>query len=360
MKPFRVLAEWMDIQPFLRKGRIEWVSVVHVRPNSPAGAAGITMGMRIVEIQGIAIPGLLEDDFKRQLAALPVSDRLTFKIAGPPSNPSTTITVLLDASGRDFTPASPAARAPSLPNGELIGLARPQPVTVVLMDAAAATKRIDEVRRALGAEMDRMRTELRSSGRGMSDPQVTSDAIRSLKEIPAGHLALLCAAAARAENNDILLFRSTLITAITTRDDYASDQKQTVFDYIPKVPELIHLLERMKWFEGSEAALAAGWKKARQDERDGLLGFRGSRYAVIAAHHGLLDALVTLAKTVRTKGAETRGGGRVLSSELAALKALVPSGGSDGNAVAEFVLKNKAKLRFEPATSVYVAGSNLP
>ena len=84
-----------------------------------------------------------------------------------------------------------------------------------------------------------------------------------------------------------------------------------------------------------------------------MLTSDSSRYAVIAARCGIADALVALANTVRKPGAEKRGRGALLRNEIEALKSLVPSGGAERAAIADYILKHKGKLVFDQTSKIY-------
>ena len=359
MRPFKVFAEWIEIQPLLKKGVIESVRVVQVQRNSPAAAAGIAVGMRIIELQGITVTGMVGNEFKRRLESLPASDRLTLKVRTGTSNGTTVVAVPLNAvapasAGGDTARVLPAASPGPRAAGAAGGPGNIQPLPAVAMDAAAVKQRLETVRRSLAEEMARVRVEARATGRGMVDSYVIDQAARSLTEVPLVHLGLLCEAAVKADGNpDVPFLTSAIVNGITSRRDYTPEQKPIILNYLPKLPDLILTLDRMSWFEGTETVVAAGWKKARSDERDGVLGFRGSRYAVLAAQHGVTDALVTLARCVRTPVAEQRRPARRLADEFAVLCALVPSAQGDGPATADFILKHKSKLRFDLKSGTY-------
>lgn len=336
MRPFKVMSAWLEIQPLLKNGVIESVRIASVQPRSPAAAAGIVAGMRIVELQGIALPGLPETEFIKRLEALPPADRLELKVRGILDNTVTPLTLL-------FTGA--------LPVRDETTATVPKPPAREPMTEAETRKLLESVRRALQDEMARVRQEARDTGRGRSDPQVMLEATRKLRETPASHLALLCDAAVKGDADAMLT--NALSEAINGRSDYEPHQREIVLKYLPKLPDLIVVLDRMKWAAGTEAVIAAGWKKARQDEREGTLNYRGSRYARLAAKHGLTDALVAIARTVKNPNAGKRPP-QLLAHENETLKTLVPIDAGTPAALAEFVVKNKDRLVFEPAKGVYV------
>lgn len=342
MRPFKVFAEWMEVQPVLRKGVIEWVRVAHVRPRSPAAAAGLMAGTRIVEIQGVSMVGLTEAQFVERLDSLPASDRLTLKVMGLTESTVTPISISLSGENMASPLSTPTASPASSP-----------PSQQLEMTEAEARKRLAAAERVMENEMRRIRVEAREKGRGTFDGYIMQQTSRELAQIPASHLALLCEAAIKSDGATGML-SSTIVNAITARSDYAPHQKETVLKYLPKLPDLILTLDKMRWFDGTQPVLAAGWKKARESERDGMLDFRGSRYARLAARQGVHDALIAVARTVRNPNAGQRMGGRLLPDEIGTLKALLPIEAGEGRALGEFAVKNRDRLVFDPARSVYV------
>ncbi len=342
MRSFKVFAEWMEIQPVLRKGVIEWVRVVHVRPRSPAAAAGLVIGMRIVEIQGVSMVGLTEAQFAERLDSLPVADRLTLMVMG--LTESTVTPLSISFSGENM--ASPLSTPTASPTS-------PTPSQQLEMTEAEARQRLAAAERVMENEMRRIRVEAREKGRATFDGYIMQQVTRELSQIPARHLALLCETAIKAEG-PMGILSSTIVNAIIARSDYAPQQKETVLKYLPKLPRLILTLDKMQWFGGTQAVLAAGWKKARESERDGMLDFDGSRYARLAAQQGVHDALIAIARTVRNPNAGQRMGGRLLSDEIGTLKALLPIEAGEGRALGEFAVKNRDRLVFDAVQSIYV------
>jgi hypothetical protein len=222
---------------------------------------------------------------------------------------------------------------------------------------ADAKKYLADIRRPLEAEMDRVRSEARSRGTAKSDPSLVQEAARQAETVIASHLDLVCRTTVAADGDQPPMYFSALQMALLQHRDYAPEDKAVILRYLPKLPALIRVVDQMNWYEGADEAIAAGWKKARSDERDGMLNPNASFYAVAAAKHGVVDALVAIARTVRKPDAGIGRRKNLFEKEGAALKALVPNGGDAPVALADYVLKNKAKLIFDPAKSVYVVRS---
>lgn len=336
MQPFKVMAEWMDIQPMLKDGLIDTVRVVRVQKGSPAARAGLREGMQIVELQGISVRGLTDVELRRRMHELPPANQLAVKVQG------------IAVSRAILVPFSASKEAGAPPEASGDGGA---PIEV---DVATAKKSIEAIRQALRKEMDRVRVEARAHGQATFDPALMDDATHELQGLAKGHLALLCdTAVAAGDDRAAQMLANVCITAINGRKDYAVGDKATVLKYLPKLPNLIATVDHMNWFDGATDAMAAGWKKAGTDERDGVLTLNGSRYARLAAGHGVTDALLALARTVRNPDAGKRASGRVLADEIATLKTLMQADTDDPRVLADIVLKSKNKLVFDPVKSVY-------
>jgi hypothetical protein len=187
-----------------------------------------------------------------------------------------------------------------------------------------------------------------------ADPAVIKEVSNKLSEVPPAFLDLMCKTALRWQDDKTAAsFSGQVISAIIARKDYAPPQKDIVLKYLPKLPDLIVSVERMNWYDGAQSALVAGWKNAKDDESDGMMGNSASRYAMLASRHGVTDALVSIAKTVKNPDAGKRNKGKSLKEESATLKALVPSDLTDDAALADWVLKNKNKLAFDAQKGVY-------
>ncbi len=342
MQPFKVAAEWMEIQPLIVGGVIDYVRVVHVQKASPAAAAGVREGMHIVELQGIRVSGLTEREFGSQMDALPPAERLTLKVRGTVQ--TTELVVSFPHPSDTNSPLEAGSKS-----------AEPTVRTVpAIMTEAEAKKRLAEIRRALERERARVVADARKAGSARMDSFVLSDAAREAGIVAASHLAVVCEEVVNTEgNNAALPFRGALTIALRQPRDYLPEQKTTVLKYLPRIPYLIQIVDRMQWFDGSEPAIAAGWKKARGDLRDGMLTPDSSKYAIIAARQGLKEALVAICQTVRQPKAGSRSKGLLLQEESAALAALVPQLGDALAAKAEFVQKNITRLEFDRTQKIY-------
>jgi hypothetical protein len=218
---------------------------------------------------------------------------------------------------------------------------------------AAAKKYLSEIQRMLQDEMARVHDQAVMHGTAKTDPAVIEDAKRLISDAAQSHLAVVCEAAVQSEfDRSAPMYFMQLVGAVNERTEFKPAEKEIILKYLPKLPGLIATVDRMQWFEGADAAVAAGWKKASGDERDGMLTAASSRYATIAARRGITDALIAIAHTVRNPKADKRRG-QPLPNEIATLKALVPSETDDPNALADFVLKNKSKLVFDAAKPCY-------
>lgn len=352
MRPFKVMAEWMEIQPVRKGGVIDYVRIAHVQPTSPAAVAGVQAGMQVVDFQGISVVGLTEAEFIRRMENLPPAGQLTLRVRSVSGQTPTVVAV-------PFT-ALPAAASP--PPGQA-------PTAAAPLSEGEVTAQLAAARRAIEDDFVRVRAEARSSGKASTNMYVQTQISKDLGRALPAHLALLCEAAAKGgDTPEASMFRGAIVTAITARNDYAPEQKAIVLRHLPKAPELLNVVDRMGWYDGADAAIKEGWKKASDGIVDDVLNFRASKYAVLAARHGLADALVALARTTRASGrsepskrrVSPQGIPKMTAEEEATLKALIPQESGDAVAAANFVLKNKSRLQFDAAKGVYVLKPSSP
>jgi hypothetical protein len=351
MKPFKVLAEWVEIRPMLRKGVIDHIRIAHVQAASPAADAGLLPGMQVVELQGISVPGKSEPDFFERLLALPAASQLSLKVRALTYDGSFVLILPLSAPKLvlpDKAPVLNAARE--------------------IVSADEAKARLVAARRVIDHWVDQMpHISAPLDGgltMGMSAPDWSRgwNAARGqlsveLKRLLPAHLELFCAAAENAgRSEDGRLRYNLLIELINARTDYEPAQKATVLQHLPKLPELIVTMTRMDWAEGSEAILRDCWNKVKNAHmQDDLLDWLGAHYACYAARAGALDALVAIASTLHrvrttdiTKTRETMFAWRSsYAAEIETLQALAPQQSADITAGAEFVLKNRKRLIFD-------------
>ncbi|HEY1109953.1 MAG TPA: PDZ domain-containing protein, partial [Opitutaceae bacterium] len=289
MQPFRVFAGWMDIQPLLNRGVIESVRIAHVRPNTPAAAAGLKAGMRILAFQDIDVVGLKEAEFIARMDALPPSDSLRLKIAGGVLSAARTVTLATVRSTAPVESATPPPPEPPPPAAE--------------MTEAQVQKLIAGARRQLEEDVHRTREEARATGRGQTDTRLLPRLTKELGQALPAHLVVLCEAALKADRSDEMdarFLRDMLVNAINDSHEHRPEQREVLLKYLPKLPDLILALDKQQWLDGTtDAAVAAGWKKAKSTATFGvpksapaaMLSYRTARYARIAARHGVADAL---------------------------------------------------------------------
>lgn len=352
MQPLRVFAGWMDIQPLLNRGVIESVRIAHVRPNTPAAAAGLKAGMRILVFQDIDVVGLKEAEFIARMDALPPSDSLRLKIAGGVLSSARTVTLATARSTGPSEPATPPPSEPSPPAAE--------------MPEARVQKLIAEARRELEEDVRRTREEARSTGRGQTDTRLIPRLTKELSEALPTHLVMLCEAAAKADSRDEMdarFLRDVLVNAINDGHEYRPEQRTVLLQYLPKLPELILALDKQQWLDGTtDAAMAAGWKKAKSTATFGvpksapaaMLSYRTARYARIAARHGVADALIVLARSALAAEASKAPGARVQIEMMGALGDVMPSEMEGGKQIADFVVKHRSRLKFDAQKRAYV------
>jgi hypothetical protein len=349
MRPFTVMAEWIEIQPMLRDGLVDHIRIVHVQASSPAGIAGVQAGMQVVEIQGIAVGGLSGPELQHRLENLPPAKELSLKVRSYGNKEPTVVTVPLDAAG---VPAGTKPKPAATPT-----------VATVPLSVAEVNAMLASARRAFGDDMARVRAEARQTGKASTSTYLQAQVSQDLGRALPLHLELLCEAAVKAGGSmDGSFIRSAIVSAISSRTaNYAPEHKAIVLRYLPKLPDLITLVERFGWYEGAEAAVGAGWKKLSGEIVDDIPSLRTSQYAVLAARHGVVDALVVLARVTLTKARSEPSKrksapttiARIIAEEESTLKALVPSQSGDAAAVANFIVKNKNRLEFDVAKGVY-------
>ncbi len=78
MEPVRVVAEWLDVQPVLRNGKIDQLKIVRVAAGTPLEKAGVRVGQQIRSIQGVNVIGLTEREYDQKMIETPVKG--TFQI----------------------------------------------------------------------------------------------------------------------------------------------------------------------------------------------------------------------------------------------------------------------------------------
>lgn len=216
---------------------------------------------------------------------------------------------------------------------------------------------LEKVRRVLDADLERVRREARATGQASSDQDLFEDAVRLIKLASHYQLEVVCEAAAKYRGDgDSAIFGHALGSALLQRTDYAPTDRGVVLKYLPKIEELAGAVDAMGWSDGAESTIAAGWKKARKDTRNGMLTPMSSRYAVLAARCGVTDALVALGNTVGHRDADRRAGGTLLEDEVDALRKLVPDGGATRTELAAYIAKNKSRLVFDPTKRTYRVG----
>jgi hypothetical protein len=396
LPPFKVMAEWMEVQPQLKGSFVEFIRVLYVQKNSPAAIAGVQEGMRIVELQGIAVPGLAEDILWGQVKNLPPAETLTLKIRGLTQDREIVIAFskrakaataatgssvfaqqtpdanlnwpanATDAKAKEYLSDLYPRNAAALAPGSTV-FARQAPVDNLNLPAnatdAMARKYLSDIRRLANREEQRALAEAKArakaSGGSISykiDPVFREDAAHLVGVAMGAHLGVVLESCVNTQDTHGEFFYAQVLggAIYDPLHVYAPAQKEIVLKYLTKLPGLINIVARMQWFDGSETAVAAGWKIARKDEQDGMLTGASSRYARVAARCGVTDALIALARTVRNPNAGKRKQVSLLRRETAALMALGPSTSDDPIVLADVVLKNKDKLVFDPAKSVYV------
>lgn len=85
MKPFKVMAAWMHIRPMLGQDhRVQYITITHVTPRSPADAAGIKAGSILVSLQGVTFSGLTLSELDYAFLTMRAGRALELVVAGPP------------------------------------------------------------------------------------------------------------------------------------------------------------------------------------------------------------------------------------------------------------------------------------
>lgn len=361
MRPFKVIAEWMDIRPLLRNGVIESVAIARVSSGCPADVAGVRPGMRATEIQGIQVVGLTEAVFIERLHALPPATALTLTFAAITRKAPLVYVVPIDSDAGNLL--------------ERIKLLK-KSVESEPVSADEVRDRLATAAAVFAKELKQAESSLMAGGATINSlvPRiepgvpfaVREQATEEFARIPVEHLAILCEAALKKKSDKgaTIALKYALIDAISERRDYGPQQKVVVVRYLPLLPDLIRTMENMNWFEGAEAAVAAGWAQ-RQAERGYPFYSENQRlyYAIVAAPHGLLEGLVEVARIVDDPdkagwmlGGDWRLADYLVKQASAALEKAVPLDNATPKARAKFVLKNKARLAFDTGRGVYVLG----
>jgi hypothetical protein len=311
--------------------------------------------MQVVEVQGLKAVGMSELDFFEHLQALPPAGALALKVR--PITHSGSIDLVVP-----FSPVKPASSKEPL---KLVPARERIPLEEAKARLAAAVRAIDRDNKALSKidwkdEKDRQRLAAAFETSHYLECQLATELERLLPH----HLQLFCETAA---DDDFSVqhrrFCGVLIGAIDSHDNYAPDQKTVALRYLPDLPGLINIVDRMNWAEGADAILRKSWSTLNSNENFNIpLDPWGSTYSCLAARHGTVEALVTIARNVlevqkaklTRKDSATRPPSPALVRQYATLTAVVPFQSEDVHALAEFVIKNRRRLEFDAAKGVYV------
>lgn len=184
---------------------------------------------------------------------------------------------------------------------------------------------------------------------------VTRAADRKIAAIPTAFLKTMCEVA-DASTSPILA--QLIADSLSERRDYRPEDRSVVLTYLAKVPKLLHVAERMGWFDVNEPLVLSAWKKMKFQSEKGVLGTAAYRFAILAAGKGLKDALITLAESSNMRLALRPSPQRdtMINTDAAILRAVVPSP-LQGKALADFILKNKAALVFDQEKRIYALKS---
>lgn len=89
MSPYRVMAEMFELQPLLNPAtkKLLQFNIRKVTKGSPAYAANIRAGNILVEIQGIKVRGLTEQEFRERAASAGLPDGKISLVVSDPRAP---------------------------------------------------------------------------------------------------------------------------------------------------------------------------------------------------------------------------------------------------------------------------------
>jgi hypothetical protein len=180
---------------------------------------------------------------------------------------------------------------------------------------------------------------------------VVRAAHQKLAAIPTSFLEVMCKT---ADTTTSPILSQLIADSLEVRRDYRPEDRVVVLTYLAKLPKLIHVAERMDWFDVNAPLGISAWKKIKQQAENGVLGLAAYRFAILAAGKGLKDALITLADSANMRLALRPSPQRdaMIKTDAAILRALVPSQ-LEGRALADFILKNKAALVFDQEKRTY-------
>jgi hypothetical protein len=85
LKPFKVAAQWLDIQPFVdKKGKVVLVKVRSVTPGTLMDKAGVKAGAIVKSFLGVNVVGLTKDEFRSRILEAKLQGDLRFEIVDRP------------------------------------------------------------------------------------------------------------------------------------------------------------------------------------------------------------------------------------------------------------------------------------
>src|SRR4051812_42353006 len=170
-------------------------------------------------------------------------------------------------------------------------------------DETEVKKYLDALREVVENDQVRVDSEKKrnKNSKPKLDPALMKEVDTRLDAAPTPYAELILKQAVKWHDDPLAKnFSKQLIGTLSRRKDYDAAQKDLFVKNLPKNPELIAVIDHMKWYD--DAAIAAGWKQAKEDVNDdGIIGDTGSRYAVVAAKRGVTDAFVALAKALTSK-----------------------------------------------------------
>lgn len=208
LKPITALGKWMETQPFLWIGRIEYLRILNVHLDSPPAIAGIQDNMRILQIQGVDVRGLTETEFAQTLESMPAAATLTLVVDGG----LTPRTIVFPVTrGASIPPATPSPPAPV--------------IDTHAMSEAEIKNRLDELKnacdresaitsRAFRAEYAQALNENRKPPpRSHTNPEFLTQARLLATELARQNVSLVLATAAKERGRSPLL-ADTLIAGL--------------------------------------------------------------------------------------------------------------------------------------------------
>lgn len=138
------------------------------------------------------------------------------------------------------------------------------------------------------------------------------------------------------------------------RTGFRSEHKDVVYRNLARFPKLILLIERMEWLDLTEPGFVKAWKLTKQTRVDGMVDEIGFRLALISARGGWKDGLITVAQSAqkRARHRHKPDHAQNFAAECDMLELLMPRP-ERGEKLAESILANRDRLRFDPVRTIY-------